>query len=222
MNIGGATVTKQAVEIATDVSQSFIQDTSSNGLVGFAFSVLNTVQPQPQNTFFTNLGQQLAEPVMTAALKAGGVGTYEFGTIDTTKFTGQLTNVSVDASNGFWEFESAQFAVGNGQVQKVQQSPTAIADTGTSLMLVSPDIAEAYYAQVQGAQFVNQAGGFVFPCNETLPSLSVAVGNANLATVPPSVASFAEIGTNTTTGQTCKYLTFKFCSELSSADSFLS
>ncbi|KAL1969687.1 hypothetical protein VTN77DRAFT_8240 [Rasamsonia byssochlamydoides] len=202
VNIGGAIVEKQAVELATEVSESFIEDTSSNGLVGLAFSKLNTVQPQQQKTFFDNIASSLDEPVMTASLKAGGVGTYEFGTIDQSKFTGQLVNISVDNSNGFWQFNSAQFAVGNGPLQNIRLAPTAIADTGTSLMLVSPEVAEAYYEQVEGAIFANQAGGFIFPCNAELPTLSIAVGDANLATVPASVLSFSEIGTNTTNGQT--------------------
>lgn len=42
VNIGGATVTKQAVEMATALSQSFVQDTNNDGLVGLAFSKLNT------------------------------------------------------------------------------------------------------------------------------------------------------------------------------------
>ncbi|KAL1986983.1 hypothetical protein VTN96DRAFT_5139 [Rasamsonia emersonii] len=201
VNIGGATVENQAVELATEVSQSFIEDTSSNGLVGLAFSKLNTVQPQQQKTFFDNIASSLDEPVMTASLKAGGVGTYEFGRIDQTKFTGQLANVSVDNSNGFWQFNSAQFAVGDGQLQDIRIAPTAIADTGTSLMLVSPEVAEAYYSQVQGAVFANQAGGFIFPCDAQLPTLSIAVGDDNLATVPGAVGSFSEIGTNTTNGQ---------------------
>ncbi|KYG40744.1 hypothetical protein M433DRAFT_8519 [Acidomyces richmondensis BFW] len=43
VNIGGATATRQAVEIATQVSGSFIQDTTSDGLVGLAFSSINTI-----------------------------------------------------------------------------------------------------------------------------------------------------------------------------------
>jgi len=42
VDIGGATVTSQAVELATAVSQSFVADASTDGLVGLAFSTLNT------------------------------------------------------------------------------------------------------------------------------------------------------------------------------------
>lgn len=195
VDIGGATVQNQAVELASQVTGSFIQDTNSNGLVGLAFSKLNTVQPQQQKTFFDNIASQLEEPVMTASLKSdSSAGSYQFGTIDTAKFTGNLANVSINSANGFWEFNSAAFSVGdNGTMQAITTSPTAIADTGTTLMLVSPEVATAYYQQVQGAQLSQQAGGFVFPCNAALPTLSIAVGDNNMATVPASVINFSKV-----------------------------
>lgn len=205
VDIGGATVTSQAVELATEVSQSFVADTASNGLVGLAFSTLNTVKPTQQQTFFENVAGDLDEPVMTALLKSeSSQGSYEFGKIDTSKFTGDIANVSVDNSNGFWQFNSAAFKVGNGDLQNISTSPIAIADTGTTLMLVSPEVATAYYQQVQGAQDSQSAGGFIFPCNAALPTLSIAVGDNNLATVPTSVINFTEVGTEKSTGTTCE------------------
>lgn len=63
VDIGGATVTSQAVELATSVSSAFVQDANSDGLVGLAFSSLNSVKPKTQNTFYQNIMSSLEQPV---------------------------------------------------------------------------------------------------------------------------------------------------------------
>lgn len=42
VNVGGVTAQRQAVEAAKHVSQQFIQDTDNDGLMGLAFSSINT------------------------------------------------------------------------------------------------------------------------------------------------------------------------------------
>lgn len=69
VSIGGAEVTSQAVESAEQVSSSFTQTSESDGLVGLAFSELNTVTPTQQKTFFDNIKSSLDSPLFTADLK---------------------------------------------------------------------------------------------------------------------------------------------------------
>ena len=195
VNIGGVTVTSQAIGLPTEVSRSFVGDTSSNGLVGLAFSSINTIQPIQQRTFFANVLDSLDEPVMTATLRHGAPGAYEFGRIDSSQFQGDLQFADIDSSNGFWQFESARFAIGNrGPQTALGGSGSAIADTGTSLMLVDEGVAGAYYSHVQGATFSESQGGFIFPCDADLPDLSVGVGPTHMATVPGNFINFASTG----------------------------
>ena len=202
-DVGGSTVNAQAVGIPNEVSQSFITDSASNGLVGMAFSKLNTVAPNQQKTFFDNVLSELSQPVFTAALRGDSPGSYEFGTIDTSSFTGELNVVPVDSSRGFWEFDSTKATIGNKAVSI--SGGKAIADTGTSLMLVSDDLLTAYWEQVQGATLNQQVGGVIFPCNAQLPDLQIAVGN-KMATVAGANFNFAEVGKDTTSGETCKFI----------------
>ncbi|KAI0533433.1 aspartic peptidase domain-containing protein [Xylaria digitata] len=199
VNIGGAEVKAQAVELATAVTQSFVDDIATDGLLGLAFSSINTVQPNQQKTFFDNVQSSLAEPLFTADLRAGANGAYEFGRIDTTKFTGDLTFVDIDNSQGFWQFTSDTFAVDGGNAQTSVKGNQAIADTGTTLLLADPAVAEAYYAQVDGAQNDQQQGGFTIPCSANLPDLQLAVGDA-MATVKGADLSFAPVDA---AGETC-------------------
>ena len=71
VNIGGLKVSSQAVEAAKKVSSEFTSDSANDGLLGLAFSSLNTVSPKPQKTFFDNALSSLDSAVFTADLKAG-------------------------------------------------------------------------------------------------------------------------------------------------------
>ncbi|MCJ1409291.1 S-glutathionyl-(chloro)hydroquinone reductase [Ptychographa xylographoides] len=197
VNIGGATVTSQAVELPTTVSGSFIGNTASNGLVGLAFSSLNTVKPTQQQTFFDNIRASLAQPVFTANLKHATTGSYEFGTIDPTQFAGSIAYTPIDTASGFWQFPSNSFAVGGGDVQQNAEANPAIADTGTSLLLVDDSLITGYYTQVNGAFYSQSQGGVIFPCDATLPDLDLAMGPSYMATIPGSEMNFAQVGQGT-------------------------
>ncbi|KAJ8113912.1 hypothetical protein ONZ43_g5034 [Nemania bipapillata] len=196
VSIGGITVEQQAVESATNVSLAFTQRPDTDGLVGLAFSKLNTVRPTQQLTFFDNAMRDLALPLFTANLKASEPGNYNFGFIDPTEFNGQITYIPVNTSSGFWQFTSEGFKVGNSSTM-VAATHQAIADTGTTLLLVPDDIAAAYYAQIPGAVNAAQtAGGYVFPCSVTLPSYTAMIGSYP-AVIPGKFINFAPVDGNT-------------------------
>lgn len=196
VNIGGATVTEQAIEMATTVSQSFVQDTNNNGLVGLAFSKLNTVKPQKQKTFFDNVMPSLAEPVFTADLRKAAAGAYTFGMVDSTKFNGSMVYVPVNTTQGFWQFPSTKFAVGTGAATPSNPAGQAIADTGTTLIIADPTVVNGYYSQIPSAQNNAQVGGVTVDCNAVLPDLMLAVGDNYMARVKGSDINFAQVQGN--------------------------
>lgn len=69
VTIGGVTYAAQAVEAAEKVSSEFVSDTDSDGLLGLAFSNLNSVSPKAQLTFFDNVKSTLTSPLFAADLK---------------------------------------------------------------------------------------------------------------------------------------------------------
>jgi len=69
VTVGGLTVKNQAVESAQKVSSSFSSDSNNDGLLGLAYSSLNTVSPTAQKTFFDNAKSALDSPVFTSDLK---------------------------------------------------------------------------------------------------------------------------------------------------------
>lgn len=113
MTVGGVSYASQAVESAEKVSSEFTEDTASDGLLGLAFSSINTVQPTPQNTFFDNVKSSLSQPLFAAALKHNAPGVYDFGFTDSSKYTGSITYTDVDNSQGFWGFTVDSYSIGS-------------------------------------------------------------------------------------------------------------
>ena len=198
VNIGGATVKKQAVELATSVSGSFTSDTESDGLLGLGFSNINTIRPGPQKTFFDNVMDQLEQPVFTADLNKNS-GEYEFGVIDHSKYTGTLHYTDIDSSRGYWQFTSDTYTIGGSQSQ-CQTCHPGIVDTGTSLILVDDDVVKAYYNQVNSASYDSAHKGYVFSCGTDLPDFGVAIGSGYTATVKGADLSYGEVRSGTCFG----------------------
>jgi len=196
VQVGAVTATSQAVEAATSVSAQFTQDTNNDGLLGLAFSSINTVKPQQQTTFFDTVKPTLKQKLFTADLKAGQPGTYDFGYIDSSKYSGSITYVPVNTANGFWQFTAGGYGVGSGSVSGSIGS--AIADTGTSLLYLPDAVINAYYNKVSGAYEDDSQGGVVFPCNANLPNLKISIGGSTY-TVPGSYINYAPIDNSGTT-----------------------
>ncbi|KAI4259314.1 MAG: hypothetical protein L6R42_004632 [Xanthoria sp. 1 TBL-2021] len=191
VDIGGAKVEGQAIELATTVADSFLEDTKADGLVGLGFGSLNTVKPQKQKTFFENVMPSLDKPVFTANLRHHELGSYEFGKIDESQFEGPITYTPVDASSGFWQIESKSFAIGNGETQTNPNATPAIIDSGTTLILADDGVVKAYWGQVEGAE-VNE-DGVTFPCNTQLPDFHIALGPTYMASVPGDLMNYMRV-----------------------------
>jgi len=192
--VGAVTATSQAVEAATSVSASFSQDQDTDGLLGLAFSSINTVEPVQQTTFFDTVKSQLAAPLFAVTLKYHKAGTYDFGYIDSSKYTGALTYVNADSSQGFWGVTATAYSVGSTTTTR---SLPGILDTGTTLIYTDIAVVKAYYAKVSGAKLDSTQGGYTFPCSATLPDFAITIGGVKQV-VPGKYVNYAP-----TSGTTC-------------------
>ncbi|KAK9421488.1 putative Eukaryotic aspartyl protease [Seiridium unicorne] len=211
VSIGGLKVETQAVELAKTMSTQFSQG-SGDGLLGLAFGTINTVtsggQSDPQATPVENMITQQDIPkeaeLFTSAFYSErdqkSDSFYTFGYIDQDLVTASGEDIhwtDIDNSQGFWQFPSASYSV-NGKSTAVKGN-TAIADTGTTLALVSDDVCTALYKQIKGAKYDEQQQGWTFPTSvkaADLPDFSVAVGDKEFVIQKEDLA-FAPADNNT-------------------------
>lgn len=82
----------------------------------------------------------LTQPLFTSDLEeSDGKATYEFGTIDRSKYSGQIYYTPVDNSQGWWQFDMPSYAV-DGQSSPCTTCNPIIADTGTSLIYLDSGV----------------------------------------------------------------------------------
>ncbi|EPE28650.1 Acid protease [Glarea lozoyensis ATCC 20868] len=209
ITLGGLAVESQAIELAKDLSDQFLQS-PGDGLLGLAFGSINTVQPNRVHTPVENLILQGSIPTSSQvfAAKLGswrdaneddqGQGFYTFGYIDQDTITasGQsLAWTPISSSSGFWQFTSAQSTV-NGTTVSQSSRNTAIADTGTTLALVSDAVCEAVYSAIPNAYYDYNSQGWVYPENtplSDLPVVTIAVGQHQVI-IQKEDLGFASVG----------------------------
>ncbi|KAL4737930.1 putative aspartic endopeptidase [Aspergillus similis] len=192
ISLGGLKVNNQAIELADTLSAQFQQGTG-DGLLGLAFSNINTVQPKAVSTPVENMIAQDDIPksaeLFTANLGSWrdaeeadkGVSFYTFGFIDqdTVAASGEeIYYTPIDKSQGFWLFDSASATVNGKTIAR--SGNKAIADTGTTLALVDDETCKAIYDAIPGAQYDEDSQGYIYPSNtseDQLPVVSFAVGD---------------------------------------------
>lgn len=208
VTIGGLTIKNQAIELANKMSAQFVQG-AGDGLLGLAWGSINTVTPQAVQTPVENMISQSDIPksaeLFTANLGSWrdanepdkGVSFYTFGYIDeaVVKASGETIHYTpVDNSQGFWMFDSTSATVNGKTVD--QSGNTAIADTGTTLALVSDATVKAIYDAIPGSQYDSTQQGYVFPSNTSaadLPVVTFDVGGKQFA-VQKEDLGFADAG----------------------------
>ena len=211
VSVGDLTFPKQAIEAAAKVSTTFSNDPAIDGLLGLAFSKINTIKPTKQNTWFENIKPKLAAPVFTSTLKREAIGAYDFGYLDKAKYKGEITWIDVKGRGGFWDFEATGFQVGSGPMRSAKWS--SIADTGyatlshparfskvstkqfirSSLWYAPKAIVEEYYSAVGIKPPLPANGVITFPCNTKLPDLTLILGGKKI-TVPGINMNYQKVG----------------------------
>jgi hypothetical protein len=170
--VGGISV-RQTIGLATKESSQFASS-PEDGLFGLGFDTIESVSGV--QTFMDNAiaAGVLSQPVVSVFLPSqrlfnGQGGEYLFGAIDNTKYTGSLTYVPV-SQEGYWQIAIDDITAGG---QDLGQSSQGIVDTGTTLIIVSDDAAQAIHNTINGATN-DPNNGWLVPCSLTSSTDSIS------------------------------------------------
>lgn len=171
---GEVTFTNQSVQSAVHIPI----EVSSDGIMGLAFSTINTVQPVKQKTFYENLAPTLQKKVFSANLRLGGGASWDFGYIDDSKYSGDIAYVPV-VSEKYWSVAVNEYGFGEGSFGN-ETIGDVIVDSGTSLIYLPNAVVAEYYGQIEGYELTD-GGSHIFPCNSTVPDLHFKIEGATLS-----------------------------------------
>ncbi|KAF5588321.1 uncharacterized protein FSUBG_11536 [Fusarium subglutinans] len=176
---GPVVAQKQAVQAATVIQAEF----ASDGILGLAFSTINTVKPKKQKTFFETLLPTLKKKVFAANLRVDGKpATWDFGYIDDTKFKGKVAYTPV-VSTKYWSMNVSTYAVGKGSFTSSKKKVgEVIVDSGTTLVYLPETVVNDYYSHIKGYK-LQEGGSRTFPCNSTVPDFHFKIDSTTL-TIP--------------------------------------
>ncbi|KAK4178804.1 aspartic peptidase domain-containing protein [Triangularia setosa] len=193
IDIAGIPLHNAVVQSAVEVSQSLAADKDIDGIFGLAYNLHSQVIPK-QPTVLEALKSHLAEPLFTADLRYhSDEGAYTFGYIDSDRHIGEIKYTPLLPNSTFWEFNFTGLHVVGHNYWYISQW-RVIADTGTTLMLLSPDIVDMYYSAVPTARQDRALGGlWHYPCNTTLPDFEIGLENGWVATVPGKYINYTTL-----------------------------
>ncbi|UPX12926.1 uncharacterized protein EKO05_0003458 [Ascochyta rabiei] len=209
VTLGGLCIENQAIELATKLSAQFTKS-AGDGLLGLAFGKINSVKPKAVATPVENMIYQddihKDQELFTCYLGSWrdkqdadkGESFYTFGYIDQEVLdrcgVKEPYYVGIDTSKGFWQFASPSASI-NGKIID-RGANTAIADTGTTLALVSDDLCKQIYEAIPGAKFDEKNQGWIFPIGtplDKLPRVTFAVSDKQFE-VQKEDLGFARVG----------------------------
>ncbi|GAN03059.1 vacuolar protease A precursor [Mucor ambiguus] len=191
VNVGGLVIKGQTINLAKTLSSSFASG-PVDGLMGLGFDTITTVAGI--KTPVDNLISQgvISSPVFGVWLgKAGngGGGEYLFGGSNPNHYTGPLTTVPVDSSQGWYSITVDGLSIADSPVSN---SFTGILDTGTTLLLLPQTIADQVASQYGASD--NGDGTYLISCDTTyLQPLVFSINGAQFE-VPADSLIFQQSG----------------------------
>lgn len=167
----------QVIVDAFDISRNFI-GSPFHGIFGLGLNDLSS--SKSSSPLYAMLEQGLLQEPIFAIYSQHNAGEIDFGSVDPTRFIDEINYVeAIDTSYWMMAMKKVQFG------SQTFENRKAIIDSGSTLIIMSNQDANAYHSQIEGAH-TNGDGTWSFPCKavKQLGPLTIQLDNIEL-TIPP-------------------------------------
>lgn len=172
VGVGGLVLKNQVIGEATSLSHDFM-GTPFDGIFGLGLAPLaSSHQPPP---FYTMMQAGLVDEAVFALYVQGKGGELDLGGIDASRFRGPLVYAPL-TDDHYWQIQLDDISLDSLALG----SRKAIVDSGTTLIIVTPEDAELIHGAIPGA--VNNGDStWSVPCAAAnLPTLSFLLGDETM------------------------------------------
>lgn len=184
VSFGGIQIKNQAVEAVTQLS-GILVGADIDGILGMSLGTSQISIPGIHTVLQNLINHPLQSSLFTASLKRPSEALqsfYTFGYIDQQLIgTQSISYTNVINTQGFWEFSSTTAIIG-GKLISRPAGNTAVADTGTTLILVDDALLSEIYKPLGGYynSTMNEGQGvWLFPASalSKVPTITLPIGN---------------------------------------------
>ncbi|KAG9316123.1 aspartic peptidase domain-containing protein [Chiua virens] len=186
VEVGGYEIRSQTIGAALAMSPGFWNNQSlietsdyvADGLAGLAFPEISQFRGE---TLLENLAKLVPRKVLGFLLSpTAGQSHLTIGKVNNAVFKNN-TLVSVPVTTqGYWEFRMNFIRRASDYIVPGSSDEPAIADTGTTLVILPTALAQGYYAGVDGAKCDYSTGTWTVPCasiNASIPTFGLGGRN---------------------------------------------
>ncbi|KAG2236009.1 hypothetical protein INT48_008101 [Thamnidium elegans] len=178
LTIGNMTLKDQSIADAIELSSEF-KDLPIDGILGLGFSKLSKSNIYKPTLVENMVSQNLIDRAVFGIYTQPAGAEIDFGGTDPTRYKDQIVYAPV-IGNGYWSTKMTKSSFGN----TTTGSRSIILDTGTTLLIATPEDAKQIHGTIKGA-VSNKDGSYAIPCHlkGNLPDLELTV-NGHLLSVP--------------------------------------